>query len=219
IRLVLLLPALVIVAGLVSMLRGRIDERDARLRLQEMHDPMSGLLSGQGLGSVLDSELSRAARHARPLSVVALEVSGSAFENIDEQARFRLTTTVARALLTRIRAEDWAARLRGWRFAVIASETAGDGAVVVARGLVDQVRKRLVTLGYDSGSFSIAVGWADYPRNGQSPAQLLARAEKALSEPQGAEEGLTLNAGQEPKLPPGAATPRDAEYGGSLTGA
>ena len=80
---------------------------------------------------------------------------------------------IARSILGRIRVEDRAARLDEFRFAVVAPETEGVGASAFGRGLVDVVRKRLMTLGYEADSFTIAVGWADFPKAAKSRAELL----------------------------------------------
>jgi diguanylate cyclase (GGDEF)-like protein len=174
-RLTLLLPALAMFAALVVVLRNRISDREDELKAQEIYDFQTGLLSKDELDRVLDSSLERAAEHARPLSLVLLDVSGRVFgpDAGDAEHSARVATMIARSILGRIRVEDCAARLGEFRFAIVAPETEGVGASAFSRGLVDVVRKRLMTLGYESGSFTIAVGWADYPKTARSRAELL----------------------------------------------
>jgi hypothetical protein len=59
------------------------------------------------------------------------------------------------------------------RFAIVAPETSESGASAFSEGLAEVVRRRLVTLGYDNDSFSIAYSWAEYPHHGQTPEELL----------------------------------------------
>ena len=192
IRFAILLPALVTVWGLVSILRKNLMDREARLRAQEVYDPETGVFSTNGLDQVLDAELARATRHARPLSLVNLEVSGAEFGDADDETVRRVATAIARALVGRIRAEDRAARLGDLRFGVIAIETGESGAAVLARSLAEQVRKRLLSLGYDGGSFTVAVGWADFQHVAGSKHQLYDSAGASLASAVPADEGISI---------------------------
>jgi diguanylate cyclase (GGDEF)-like protein len=179
IRFAILLPALVTVWALVSLLRKGLIERESRLRERDIHDPETGLLSRAGLDQTLDAELGRATRHARPLSLVYLDLTGAAFDRMDEETSARVATTVARSLVGRIRVEDHAARVGPLKFAVLAVETA-EGETV-ARALKEQVRKRLLGIGYENNSFLVAIGWATYQYEDVSKQALLSQAEHSLS--------------------------------------
>jgi diguanylate cyclase (GGDEF)-like protein len=181
IRFAILLPSLVTVWALVALLRKGLIERESKLREQEVHDRDTGLLSPTGLDQTLDAELGRATRHARPLSLVYLELRGSTFDQMDDETSARLATTVARALVGRIRVEDHAARVGPLRFAVVAVETT-EGETV-ANALKEQVRKRLLGIGYENDSFRIAIGWATYQYEDLSKEELLVRAEQSLAGP------------------------------------
>jgi GGDEF domain-containing protein len=180
IRFSILTPALASVWGLVSLLRKTLTEREARLRVLEIYDTATGVLGINGLDQTLDVELARARRHARPLSLVELEVSGPAFRDADAETRSRVATAVARAIIARIRAEDRAARLADLKFAVLAAETDGSGAAVLARSLAHQVRKRLLSLGYEAQDFCVSVGWSDYQRTDGSKEGLLGETSRTL---------------------------------------
>jgi GGDEF domain-containing protein len=180
IRFSILLPALLSVWGLVSLMSKSLLDREARLRVQEIYDFDTGLLGTNGLDQLLDVETARASRHARPLALIRLEVSGPAFAQADAEAIRRTATVIARAMIGRIRAEDRAARLGALRFAVVAIETGEIGAATLAKSLAEQVRKRLLSLGYEAKSFTVAVGWADYHHAGASK-ELLREAEQAVA--------------------------------------
>ncbi|MEX0993681.1 MAG: hypothetical protein WDZ37_06765 [Solirubrobacterales bacterium] len=185
IRLVLLLPALAALAVLVGILRRNAAAREAVLIAQETYDYQTGLLSREELSRVMDAEVTRASQHARPLSLVMIDVSGEMLSRaeFEPQHRARIATMVARSLLGRIRVEDHAARFDEFRFAVLAPDTDGEGAAAFGRGLVDVVRKRLITLGYETESFAVALGWADYPHSAQSTRALIDVAAKGANSP------------------------------------
>jgi hypothetical protein len=113
---------------------------------------------------------------------VIVDVSGRIVSDQgDPELNARMATMIARSILGRIRVEDRAARIDDFRFAIMAPETDGAGASNFAGGVVDAVRKRLMTLGYESSTFAIAVGWADYPHAAQSSQELLEVAGKGLA--------------------------------------
>jgi GGDEF domain-containing protein len=178
-RATLLFAVLVVLCGLVLILRAVMTERDAQLQRSQAFQ--AGLLDSSELSRLLDRELSRASRHARPLALVMLDVSGPlAEEQADRPRTDRLVTMLARSILGRIRVEDAAAHVDQLRFAIIAPETDAAGAASIAETVADVVRRRLVTLGYESSTFEIAVGWADYPHHAQSRAELLEAASADL---------------------------------------
>jgi diguanylate cyclase (GGDEF)-like protein len=181
-RVTLLMAALVALFALVLVMRNAITKREALIKNQDVFDYQTGLLTRSELDRVLAIELSRAQRHARPLSVVMMDLSGPVFEDSGPSHVARVLTLVARSVLGRIRVEDSAARLDGLRFAIVAPETSLDGAVPFSEMVAEVVRRRLVTLGYDNHGFSIAYSWAEYPHHGQSPDELLKVAEIGLEQ-------------------------------------
>jgi GGDEF domain-containing protein len=192
IRVTILLPALTSVWALVSLLQKTLADRESRLRAQEIYDLETGALGANGLSQTLDVELARSVRHARPLSVVQLEVSGPAFDGTDDESVRRVATAVARTLVGRIRGEDRAARVGRLKFAVVAIETAESGAAVLAGGLAKKVRSRLLSLGYEGDSFTVAVGWTDHNLTKGSKQALLAEAESSLSSAIPVSDGIAL---------------------------
>src|SRR5207247_7490889 len=96
---------------LVSLLQRNLVDREARLRVQEVYDAETGIFSVNGLNQKLDVELARATRHARPLSLVNLEVTGPEFADSDADTIRRVAIAIARSLIGGIRAGDRVARL------------------------------------------------------------------------------------------------------------
>jgi diguanylate cyclase (GGDEF)-like protein len=172
----MLLAFLVVLCGLVLILRAIVGERDHQLLSEPFH---TGLLDRRDLDRALEREVARAARHARPLSVVTLDVVGSLPDEAPQRHE-RLVANMARAILGRIRIEDTAAHLGGMCFAIVAPETTAAGAATIAEILSDVVRERLVTLGYDGTNLDVAAGFADYPHGARSRTELMRAAQAAL---------------------------------------
>jgi GGDEF domain-containing protein len=187
-RVTLLLATLVTLCGLVVVMRAMLSEDKLGLRVRGSLRYSEGLITEDHLSAAVEAELSRAARHDRALSVVMIEVTGELTERIDEKQERRLVTSIAREVLNRIRVEDSAAHLHGLRFAVLAPETPATGAAAVAGTVADMVRRRLISAGYDGGSFDVAVGWADFPGAAQTPTDLIAAATQSLER---GDRGLT----------------------------
>jgi diguanylate cyclase (GGDEF)-like protein len=204
IRFSILLPALFSVWALVSLLSKGLVDREARLKAHEIYDLDTGLLGVNGLDQMLDAETARATRHARPLSLIRLEVFGPAFTQADDETIRRTATVIARSIIGRVRAEDRAARLGGLKFAVLAIECGESGAIALSKSLAEQVRKRLLSVGYDAQSFTVAIGWADYHQAGASKPALVREAEETLSGAASIGDGIALPARTKSMPPPAA---------------
>jgi diguanylate cyclase (GGDEF)-like protein len=185
--------AITSVWALALVLRRNQIDRESRIRAtHDVLDAQTGLLSPRGLDQALDAELSRAVRHARPLSLIYLEVYGPDLLAIGVEKRRRVATTLARTLLSRIRTEDRVARLDHFKFAVLAPETGESGAAAISNDLSEQVRRRMLTLGYHLDSFSVAVGWADYQYDELPKEELMKSADASLAAAILANEGISF---------------------------
>lgn len=179
IRITMLLATLVVLCGLVLVMRALLVNERLGLRAQGTFRYGDGLLNREQLNAAVEAELSRAARHARPLSLVMFEVTGELCTQLEPARRERLVTAIARGLLGRIRTEDSAAHLGGLRFAVMAPETTAPGAAAVAGNVADMVRRRLISAGHAADGFDVAVGWADFP-SAATAAELIAATASSL---------------------------------------
>lgn len=173
IRVTMLLSTLVVLCGLVLVMRAMLAEDRLGLRVKGTFRYGAGLLTEDQLGAAVESEISRAARHGRTVSLVMVEVTGNISKQLEPAQQQKVVTAIARGVLGRIRVEDSAAHLGGLRFAVMTPETTAPGAAAVAGTVADMVRRRLISAGYDGGTFEVAVGWADYPGAAQTAPALM----------------------------------------------
>jgi GGDEF domain-containing protein len=139
---------------------------------QENYDPETGLLSAVGMEHELDAELSRAARHEIPISLLYLELS-PAHRDEEGNADRHVLARVAEALLGSVRAEDRVARIGELRFAVLAIE--GGSSETLARRLGEHVRKHL------RGSAAVTVAAVDCQFDEMTREQLVDQVEQELA--------------------------------------
>jgi GGDEF domain-containing protein len=188
--------------AMTLVLRRHQSEREGRIRAAyDVLDSETGLLSPSGLDQALDAELSRAARHARPLALIYLEVESRELSTIPVEKSRRAATTLARTVVSRIRTEDRAARLDHFKFAVLAVETGESGACAMAEELSEEVRRRLQAIGYHPDNFSVAAGWADYQYDELPKEELMKSADGALAAAILANEGISFPAEGDPLRP------------------
>ena len=146
-------------------------------------DPVTKLPTEGYYAERLGQEVERARRYPQQFSVLLLAPDRS---GISEQELVAL----ARLLRSNVRSIDLVARLRGDRFAILLPHT-GREAGVLADRIVRTVAAKLGAgqsggsgngLAQGAESPSVSAGVASYPANGRSPEDLMAAAEKALTE-------------------------------------
>jgi diguanylate cyclase (GGDEF)-like protein len=169
-----------VTAVMTLMLAAVVAERreaEERLRQLAVSDPLTGLANYRQLMTVLDAEIKRSDRTARPFAVLLLDLDGLKHINdrhghlVGSQALCRLAV----ALRVSSRAIDTAARFGGDEFVLILPETDRAAAQQVSQRIV----QRLTTDG-EKPPASVSVGVAVYPEDGAQLAPLLSAADAAL---------------------------------------
>jgi GGDEF domain-containing protein len=129
-------------------------------------DHGTGLLNEDFFKVSLESRVSAARRHLRPIAVVLLELSRS-------EDPVHLDAIVADGIRATLRDADTACRLDDGRFALILEDTPENGAVWT----VERVRRNLAA---DRSSYTMWAGVACYPAHAFDAWELLTRAGQAL---------------------------------------
>jgi len=156
----------------------RLAERVEKLAVT---DDLTQVYNYRFLKSALRRELKRAARYRQDLSIIMVDVDNlKAYNDVHGHLRgsFLLRET-ARLLASQVRSWDLVAKYGGDEFTVILPQTGEEGALAVAE------RLRAAVEGYafpltTAGTITISLGIGCFPRDGATPSQLIATADRAL---------------------------------------
>jgi diguanylate cyclase (GGDEF)-like protein len=146
-------------------------------------DDLTRLFNTRYLGSVLSRETKRALRSGRPLSVLFVDLDG--FKRVNDRhghlAGSRALTEVGALARQCARETDIVARFGGDEFAFVLPDTASEGAVAVARRVIERIRRFrfLVTDGLDV-RLTCSIGVATLPDAAATGEDLLRAADTAM---------------------------------------
>ncbi|MEO5618776.1 MAG: diguanylate cyclase [Candidatus Eisenbacteria bacterium] len=150
-------------------------------------DDLAEVYNARFVKSALQRELRRAARFGQELSLVL--VAADDFETWtngpDVTTRDRWIKELAGRLVQQVRSFDFVARFDAGQFLVVLPQTPRSGALEVA----ERIRSAVETSTFSDaqpGAVTVSVGVSAFPQDGNEPAALIARAERALAEAQAA---------------------------------
>jgi diguanylate cyclase (GGDEF)-like protein len=149
-----------------------------RLENLAMTDPLTGLANRRAVESALQSALSRARRHGSHLSVILLDVDH--FKHINDRfghaAGDSVLRSVARALVSAVRAEDLAGRYGGEEFLAVLPEADETGSV----GTAERIRTAVKALSLPGPPVTISLGVTTLRAQCATAAALVSEADQAL---------------------------------------
>jgi diguanylate cyclase (GGDEF)-like protein len=168
-------PILLVATGVIVHLREGLTAANARLADEAVRDPLTGVGNRRVLDRMLDYELTRHRRHARPLSVIVLDLDGfkAVNDTLGHLAGDRLLIDVAAKLNVVVRDQDTVIRQGGDEFCVLAPETDA----LEAAMLVQRVKAGLRELVANGSPLSTSAGAATFPGDATSAELLLASAD------------------------------------------
>ena len=158
-----MVPFITVVITLVALLLGRWSHREAQVRDQALHDPLTGLANRRELFTRFGYELARARRSEQPLSVCLLDldhfkqINDSHGHGVGDEVLVRVATVLRRCL----RETDAIGRIGGEEFVLLLPETDQAGAARVIERCRAGIERSPVTL--ENGerlSFSASFGVA-----------------------------------------------------------
>ncbi len=167
---------LLLVAGIVTLLRERLEARQRDLEELSLRDPLTGVGNYRLLVTRLQYEITRHQRSGAPLTVITLDLDG--FKAVNDMFGHpvgdRVLCAVADALASVIRSTDTLTRQGGDEFAILVPDTSHEQAAPVAE------RIRMCVSAATDGAVTTSVGWATYPTDVADPAALIASADADL---------------------------------------
>jgi two-component system cell cycle response regulator len=137
---------------------------------ERLVDTETGLFSEGYFRVALDTRVSAARRHLRPVSVVMLDVVEGVANGSPRPTAARL---VGEGIRSTVRDADTACRLADGRYALVLEDTPENGAIWT----VERIRRRLV---HDHDGLTLWAGVACYPAHAFTSESVLDQAEKAL---------------------------------------
>jgi diguanylate cyclase (GGDEF)-like protein len=157
---------------------------NARLLVRMEHmantDGLTGLKNRRAFDTALTEEVARAARYAYPLGLMVLDIDD--FKQFNDRFGHskgdRHLITIASYIINSVRETDVVARIGGEEFSVILPHTSRDGAIEMA----ERVRKNIEAAFESkiSAGGTVSIGVAEYPRDGDNPADLFDAADLVM---------------------------------------
>jgi diguanylate cyclase (GGDEF)-like protein/putative nucleotidyltransferase with HDIG domain len=170
---------LVVAGALIGVQRSHVERLIGRLSDAARTDSLTSLLNRRGFEELYETELERARRSDRPLSVIVCDLD--AFKAVNDRfghaAGDRALERLSEILQTVKRRIDTAARIGGEEFAVIAPDTDQHAAYILAERIRREVRD---TFASEPFPLTISLGIATFPRHGATAESLIGGADEAL---------------------------------------
>lgn len=148
------------------------------------HDPLTNLYNRRRFSEELEQVLNRAERYQHPGALLFFDLDRFKYINdtSGHQAGDALLKIVASMLIQTIRVDDVIGRLGGDEFAIILPEIDANGAVEVAKKVLDQLNLTQLTILDRTHKISASIGIALFPAHGNNIHDLLAAADLAMYE-------------------------------------
>ena len=176
-RWLLLVGTVSVVALMVSVLRERVERLIGRLADAARTDALTGLLNRRGFQELIEVEIERALRGARPLAIVVGDLDH--FKHLNDRhghaagdQALRRFAEIARAASRRI---DSVARIGGEEFALLLPDTEQHSAYLLAERL-----RRAVKEPGEQGMPTVSFGVASFPTHAADAEGLMHAADQAL---------------------------------------
>ncbi|SFE60842.1 EAL domain-containing protein [Nitrosomonas sp. Nm166] len=146
------------------------------------HDPLTNMFNRRRFSEELEQVLSRAERYRHPGALLFFDLDRFKFINdtSGHHAGDTLLKIVANMLAQTIRADDITGRLGGDEFAIILPEINVDGAIEVAKKVLNQLDQAQLTIDNRTHKISASIGIALFPEHGANIHDLLAAADLAM---------------------------------------
>jgi len=155
------------------------------LRIQSIHDPLTGLFNRRYMAETLEREVHRARRSGHALGVLMLDIDGFKQQNdaFGHDAGDAILVELAALLQRKLRREDIACRYGGEEFVLVLPDASIENAGRRAEQLRDAVRRmRVPHKDIVLGPVTVSIGVSAFPDHGADGAALLKAADMALYE-------------------------------------
>jgi diguanylate cyclase (GGDEF)-like protein len=170
---------------------GRMEERTDEVYKMAVLDPLTGLYNRRSGEQRLAEEISRSHRHARPLTVLLLDLNGlkAINDSFGHPAGDQMIKQFAELLQKAIRGSDVAVRMGGDEFLAVLPECKPAEVHLV----LGRLKGKKTDFDGQTIDLEFSAGWTDYI-TGEAPEEMLKRADAALySNKRAAKENTEVN--------------------------
>jgi len=162
-------------------LQTQLAEMNRSLDLASRIDPMTGLANRRDIVEKIERELNRSKRHKRTFSLMLLDMDN--FKLVNDTHGYNsgddVLVEVARVLRSCTRNEDICARWGGEDFLFLLTETAIEGALILARKVLESISMTEFKVNHPGIRVTACIGLCEYQK-GQSVYDCIAAADQAL---------------------------------------
>jgi diguanylate cyclase (GGDEF)-like protein/PAS domain S-box-containing protein len=166
----------------LSLRVAEVENLQAELREQALHDPLTGLFNRRYLSEAMEREIARARRENEPLSVIVSDIDF--FKMINDtyghQVGDRFLTEIARLMKQFTRGSDTVCRYGGEEFLLVLPRTTAASAAKRAEELRKMCAETVMRHDGQDVRVSMSFGIAAYPDHGQQAEEIIIKADKAL---------------------------------------
>jgi len=162
-----------------------VEELQARLAVEAMHDPLTQLFNRRYLDAVMPGLVASAARRGTPLALALIDLDHFKLVNdrFGHPAGDLVLKHIGRLFLTSLRLSDVFFRYGGEEFCVALPDTNGPATQKALTALAAKLREHTITWdGEHLRGITFSAGIAVYPENGETLADLIQSADRALYE-------------------------------------
>lgn len=161
----------------------KLESSYTSLKEMAIHDGLTGILNHQEFHKRLLSEVKRAARYKRTLSLIMLDID--LFKKFNDTYGHQAGDSVLKAmgwyLKSAIRSSDMAARYGGEEFALIMPETPAETAFITAQRIGAEIARLPISVDKDMQiHITMSIGVATFPQDGAIKEELISAADRSL---------------------------------------
>ncbi len=163
-------------------------------------DPLTGLYNQRVFWELFDYEVKRAKRHNYKFALFVIDIDNFKLVNDTYGHEFgdKFLHEVAQQLRKVFRSEDIIARYGGDEFCVLLPYTDAEGAAIVAKRLIDNIKNfSIETPDGDRVNITVSVGIAIFPDHGEDPKSLFILADNVMYKAKRLGKNRFLIAGKE----------------------
>jgi len=166
----------------LSLRVAEVEQLQAELREQALHDPLTGLYNRRYLAEMLEREITRSEREGNPLSIIVSDIDH--FKDINDtyghQVGDQFLIKIAGLMAGSTRKSDFVCRYGGEEFVLVLPGASPESAERRAEKIRQKCAEIVIIHEGRPLRLTMSFGVASYPRHGSNAEETIIKADKAL---------------------------------------